>query len=254
MPPNAQPPRSIYDIPLPDPPGSFLASRPHLPYLLPFFCFILFFLPSMFGNLAGLHWEQLWITYHPLIYFTKTIVAALLLYLLWTHYTKIRWTHLPLGLLLGLLGTPLWIGATYLTHSLGLTNPTPIITYNPDLMLPLDHQRWLFFFIRIAGPTLVVPLMEELLFRDFLQRTLLNSADFQSVPIGTYSLRSLLLMSAFFAVNHGASMLLPGFLYGLLMGLLVIRTKSLGACILAHAATNLTLYLYCIHTGDWQFM
>jgi membrane protease YdiL (CAAX protease family) len=38
------------------------------------------------------------------------------------------------------------------------------------------------------------------------------------------------------------------------MGLLLIRTRSLGACILAHALTNLTLYLYVIYTGDWQFM
>jgi membrane protease YdiL (CAAX protease family) len=60
-------------------------------------------------------------------------------------------------------------------------------------------------------------------------------------------------MALLFGLNHG-SMWPAGILYGLLMGLLLIRTRSLGACILAHALTNLTLYLYVIYTGDWQFM
>ena len=47
---------------------------------------------------------------------------------------------------------------------------------------------------------------------------------------------------------------MSGVVYGLLMGVLVIRTKSLGACIVAHGVTNFTLYLYVIYTGDWQFM
>jgi membrane protease YdiL (CAAX protease family) len=60
-------------------------------------------------------------------------------------------------------------------------------------------------------------------------------------------------MSVLFGINHG-SQWPAGILYGLLMGVLLIRTKSLGACIVAHGVTNLSLYLYVVYTGDWQFM
>ena len=60
-------------------------------------------------------------------------------------------------------------------------------------------------------------------------------------------------MSLAFGLNHGSEWP-EGILYGLLMGLLLLRTKSLGACIVAHAVTNWSLYLYVIHQGDWQFM
>ncbi len=244
-----------YDSPLPDAPASYFAARPQLPYIIPFFCFLIFFIPSALPTIGGINFEKLWFNWHPFIYAAKTLTAAILLYCFWHYYTKIRWTHLPLGLLAGLLGTPLWIGTAYLTYALHLSHsPAPDTIYNPDLMLPIDWQRQLFLFIRVAGPTLVVPVMEELFFRDFVFRSLIDSANFQEVPIGKFTWTSLLLMSALFGINHGVLMLLPGFLYGLLMGILLIRTKSLGACITAHATTNLTLYLYCIYTKDWQFM
>jgi len=34
---------------------------------------------------------------------------------------------------------------------------------------------------------------------------------------------------------------------------LLIYTKSLGACIIAHATTNLLLALYVLKTHDWSF-
>jgi membrane protease YdiL (CAAX protease family) len=72
--------------------------------------------------------------------------------------------------------------------------------------------------------------------------------------VGTFTWPALLGTAAIFGINHGFAFFLPGVAYGLLMGVLLIRTKSLGACIVAHGITNWTLYLYVIYTGDWQFM
>jgi uncharacterized protein len=249
-----------YNAPIESPPGGapgLFAARPHLPYLLPFLAYLLVMLPGSLPTLAGIDFAKLWFNYLPFVYFTKTLLAAILLIALWKYYTPIRWqlSHLPLGLLIGLLGTVLWIASTYAAQALGLSQPpAPATLYNPDHMLPIDWQRWLFLFIRVAGPTLVVPIMEELFFRDFLMRALVAGIHFDDIPVGTFSWLSLLVMSAAFAFNHGPMMLVPGFLYGLLMGLLVIRTKSLAPAIIAHGMTNFSLYLYCIYTGDWQFM
>jgi CAAX prenyl protease-like protein len=113
--------------------------------------------------------------------------------------------------------------------------------------------RWGYLCVRVVGPTLVVPVMEELFFRDFLQRALVRGARFEDVPIGTFTWFSLIGMSLLFGVNHGAEWP-EGIVYGLMMGVLLVRTKSLGSCIVAHAMTNWTLYLYVIYHGDWQFM
>jgi len=93
--------------------------------------------------------------------------------------------------------------------------------------------------------------MEELFWRDFLWRALIRGSRFQEVAVGTFSWVSLLVVSAIFGAEH--HQWVAGVGYGLLMGGLLLRTKSLGACIVAHGVTNLTLGLYVICTADWQF-
>lgn len=232
-------------------PAAWFAVRPQLPYLIPFFAYVLFFLPPAISPSLEPLWKQL----HPLLYLAKTLTTAALLWYFWPFYTRIRWTHLPLGVALGLFGTVLWIASTFFAQHLGLAKPPAASKlYNPDVELQQHWQRLIFLCIRVAGPALVVPVMEELFFRDFVMRAFIRGAHFEDVPIGSFTWLSLLGMSALFAINHGTGMLLPGFLYGLMQGILLIRTKSLGACIVTHGITNWTLYLYVIYTGQWQFM
>jgi len=236
---------------------AFLDDRPQLPYLIPFMAFVALMLPATFGD----DWKKFWHHYHPYIYAAKSIVAAVLLYYLWHYYTPIRWggwSKLRWGLLAGLLGTPLWILTEYACQHIGLVQrPDPATFYNPYNELGSTAAIWAYLFIRIAGPTLVVPVFEELFFRDFLMRALIRGARFQDVPVGSFTWFSFLGTALLFGLNHGippAGGWPQGILYGLLMGCLLIRTKSLGACMLAHAVTNLTLYIYVVCRGDWQFM
>ncbi len=234
--------------------ATWVADRPQLPYLIPFLAYVGLMAPATFGHLGGIDWEQLWRDYHPLIYFLQNASAAVLLWCFWDYYAHIRWTHLALGALVGLAGTVVWVGIEYSCQHLGLSKiPDPAKFYNPDLLLHTTAARWTYLCIRIVGPTLVVPVMEELFFRDFLQRALVRGARFEDVPIGTFTGFSLIAMSLLFGINHGAEWP-EGIAYGLMMGILLVRTKSLGSCIVAHAVTNWTLYLYVIYRGDWQFM
>jgi CAAX prenyl protease-like protein len=118
--------------------------------------------------------------------------------------------------------------------------------------------RVVFLVIRVAGPTLVVPVMEELFYRDFLMRAFIGGSRFEDVEPGTFvrgdwkSWLSVVGTAAVFTASHIQRP--SAFLWGLMMGTLMVRTKSLGACIVAHAVTNLVLYLWVIWSGDWQFM
>ena len=234
-------------------------SRPALPYVMPLFAFLLVMLPASFGHIGGIDWDGIWKKFHPELYAVKTILAASLLWYFWPCYTRIRWSKLWAGAVVGIFGTVLWIGTELAARRIGLALPfNPSDIYNPDQQIGGGWRETAFLCIRVAGPTLVVPIMEELFFRDFLMRLLISwnrRVNFQDIPVGAFTWPSLLAMSVVFGLNHGIQHLFfPGFLYGLLMGLLLIRTKSLGACIVAHGVTNFTLYLYVIWTGDWQWM
>jgi CAAX prenyl protease-like protein len=228
-------------------------NRPEIAYILPFFAFLVLMLPLNLGHFAGVDWQALL----PVLYPLRTLAAAVLLWLFWPYYTRIRWTKLGLGALVGVIGTVLWVGTEIACRQVGLAGmPSNADIYDPDKMLGGMWGGWaevLYLCLRVAGPTLVVPVMEELVFRDFGMRLLVKPGRFEEVPVGTFTWLSFLGVAAMFGLNHGR-MFMAGIVYGLLMGVLLIRTKSLGACIVAHGVTNFTLYLWVIYTGHWDFM
>lgn len=247
----------LYDSTHDDQPRDLFHDRPQLPYLLPLLVFIAVMLPGSFGSFAGLDWKHLWFTYHPAVYGAKTVVGAALLVYFWKYFTPIRWTHIPTGVIVGLIGVPIWVLVEYASQSVGLTNKPnladPYVFYDPTKQIPDPMWRYAFYAIRVLGPTLVVPFLEELFFRDFLMRALIRGGRFQEVAVGSFSWLAVIGSSVLFALNH--IQWPSGFVYGMMMALLVVRTKSLGACIVAHGVTNFVLYTaYCIPFGDWQFM
>jgi hypothetical protein len=103
---------------------------------------------------------------------------------------------------------------------------------------------------RIAGAALVVPLMEELFWRSFLQRWV-QQHDFLALDPARIGLKALLIASALFAVEH--LQWLAGLVAGLAYGWLYIRTRNLWAPIVAHAVTNGLLGADVVATGRWSF-
>jgi uncharacterized protein len=143
----------------------------------------------------------------------------------------------------------------------------------PDVLIPGYREHWLFqnslmgklktsiegqflddplvLFFRTMRAVVIVPIVEELFWRAWMMRWLIKP-DFEQVPLGTYELRSFLITAALFASEHG-----PYWEVGLICGLVfnwwMVKTKSLGDLILAHAVANLALSLYTIYTKQWQY-
>ena len=111
---------------------------------------------------------------------------------------------------------------------------------------------WLFGWIavRLLGASLLVLVIEEYFWRGFLLRWIINP-DFQKVAIGTFSWPSFLLTTLLFASEHNRR--LVGLIAGAAYNLLLYRTRSLYACIIAHGVTNLALGIYVLTTGAWSF-
>jgi uncharacterized protein len=143
----------------------------------------------------------------------------------------------------------------------------------PDLLIPGYRQHWLFqnaltgslrssipvdlredlavLLFRTIRAVVLVPIIEELFWRAWLLRWLI-AADFENVPLGTYTRGSMWISAVLFASEHGPYWEV-GLIAGLAYNFLMIRTKSLGDCILAHGITNGALSLFVILTGRWEY-
>jgi uncharacterized protein len=106
-------------------------------------------------------------------------------------------------------------------------------------------------FLRSLRAVAVVPIVEELFWRGWLLRWMIDT-DFERVPLGTYSAASFWAVALLFATEHG-----PYWDVGLAAGIVfnwwMIRTKSLGDLILAHAVANACLSAYVISAGKWEY-
>ena len=108
-----------------------------------------------------------------------------------------------------------------------------------------------FLAVRIAGSALVIPVIEELFWRGWLMRWSI-AHDWQQVPLGAYRAGSFWLVALIFASEHGPYWE-GGLAAGAIYGGWLVRTKSLGDCVLAHSVTNLALGIYVVAAGQWQY-
>lgn len=148
-----------------------------------------------------------------------------------------------------------------------------VIWIGPDLLWPAYRQHWLFqnsltgqatsaisesarsnllfVIIRVLGSVALVPVIEELFWRGWMMRWLIRN-DFWTVPVGAYTAASFWIVALLFASEHG-----PFWDVGLITGLIynwwIVRTKSLGDCVLAHAVTNGCLAAYVLAANRWQY-
>lgn len=149
-----------------------------------------------------------------------------------------------------------------------------LIWVGPDLLFPAYRQHWLFqnaifgqlspstipesvmksplvLWPRILQAVVFVPILEELFWRAWLMRWLI-SPQFGKVPLGAYQAGAFWITAALFASEHG-----PYWDVGLIAGVAynwwMVRTRSLGDCILAHAVTNACLCGYVVATRHWEY-
>jgi uncharacterized protein len=224
-------------------PGPAISSRrDDAAYIVPMAVFMAFI---WVGGNAG---------WYPFAYVARTAIVPVLLWVFWHHYTKIQWTHLGLGLLFGVIGIVQWVGVEELLCWVWPEywrpggHPPP---FNPTKEFASPMALYAWYAVRTLGPVLVVPVMEELFWRDFVYRTIAAPNDFKMVEVGHWDKTAFLGTAAAFVLVH--PQWLTALCYALLIGWLLVKTKSLGACIVCHAVTNLLLAVYVLAFKQWQY-
>jgi CAAX prenyl protease-like protein len=218
-----------------------MLKHPAVPYVAPFLVFLVFL--SIGGKLGLGVWE------FP---FRVAVLSAVI----WFFSRKALDLRMP-----------------YFLASVGAGALVFLVWIAPDYLVPGWRQHWLFsnaltgtaenrlppgyelspmvLIFRGIRATIIVPIVEELFWRGWLMRWLINP-DFEKVPLGAYTPASFLLTALLFASEHGAYWEV-GLAAGLIYNAWMIRTKSLGDCILAHAVTNGILSAYVVFANKWEY-
>ncbi len=213
---------------------------------LPFAIYMLFILIS--DLLESVLPEGMTADIIPILYPVKILAVTVVLVIFWKSYSELRLEAFTVGHIFAALGTGvlafvLWIHADWDFATMGTLD-----AYDPNIL----PEKWFYAFIgvRIFGASVIVPIFEEIFWRSFILRYIIDP-DFTSVKIGTFSWASFLICAVLFGLEH--HYWLAGIVTGLFYSLLLYRTRNIWYCIIAHGITNLLLGIYVVNTGHWRF-
>jgi CAAX prenyl protease-like protein len=215
-----------------------LGRSPFTARVAPFVIFVM--LTALQGKLGPN--SQYW------VYAAKTLVGAFLIWAMWPIVTEMRWAFSWEAAAIGVFVFVFWVGLDpYCPKWFKIDG-----VWNPNLAFGAGSPLALGFIIfRVIGSSTIVPHMEEVFFRSFLYRYIIK-VHFLSVPLNQFDLRSFLITSILFGIEHG-NQWLAGVLCGFCYQWLVIRKNRLGDAMTAHAISNLLLGIYVAWKGQWQF-
>jgi CAAX prenyl protease-like protein len=236
-------------------------------YCLPFLVFMVVGAFEPYGPTKGIFAEEHgFVTYnlYPYVYTLKIILTSLAMLWVWPGYRQFPWKVSGLAVLVGAVGAVLWVGINkgqqyvdpgFLTEwGLGsLTKLGARSGFNPlDQLRDEPAWAWMFLVIRFFGLVIVVPIIEEFFLRGFLMRYFIH-IDWWTVPFATVTPVALLIGTGVPMLMHPQEMI-AAFVWFSMVTWLMIRTKNIWDCVVAHAVTNLLMGLWVVFSGDWWLM
>jgi CAAX prenyl protease-like protein len=231
-------------MPAPAPaPAPVSAPSNALPWVAPFAVFMIWL---AVGPSLGLPqpWESI---------ARVAVLAAVLLTVSRDVVFALRVQHPLMSIALGVAVCALWVAPDQLvpgwrSHWLFTNSITGKVT---NSIPPEEFANLLVVTLRVVRAALLVPILEELFWRGWLPRWLINN-DFAQVPLGTFNTMGFVGTAVLFASEHG-----PFWEVGLLCGLIynayMWKTKSLGDLMLVHGVTNLALSGFVLVTKQYAY-
>lgn len=179
----------------------------------------------------------------------KTLVVAGLLVFFWSRFQELKapifvnWQEALVTVGVGLGVYALWVRMDWPWAIQG-----ELSDYNP--FVAGSTLGLVLAIIRIFGASVIVPIMEELFWRSFLIRYIVN-ANFETVRLGTFTIGSFAATVVLFGLEH--NLWLAGMMAGICYNGLLYWTGRLWPCIIAHGITNLVLGIHVLTTGEWHW-
>ena len=206
------------------------------------------------------HDEAPWYRHWPeqLFYPIQTVVCLVVLGFFWKHY-EFRWSNgVWIGAVAGLVGIGFWLLPTTLYDHLGMTGkPDGFFEkltglaprkegFDPEVF---EHPAayWSSLILRFLRAVVVVALVEEIFWRGFLMRFLLDmDGNYWKVPFGKPAWISFVVVTLAFVLAHAPIDYLGAVVYGALTYGVAVWTRSLLACVVMHGVANATMGAYAL--------
>src|SRR4029079_7812868 len=151
------------------------------------------------------------------IYVGKSLLGAIMLWLVWQNVKERRWTVSLEAVAVGVLVILVWVGID--PYYPKLVHPEK--PWNPHAQFGVGSGLASFFVLaRILGSSLVVPGMEEMFYRSFFYRYIIKP-EFEGVPLRQFHLIAFLITCTMFGFVHREW--LAGILCGMSYQWLVLR-------------------------------
>jgi CAAX prenyl protease-like protein len=221
-------------MPMPDSSAPKTRVSEFLPYVVPFIVFAGFtYLVPVF-NLSK-----------ALVYPAKTLSVTALLFFYWPRVRhEIKVTLDLNAVLAGIAVFIIWVGFENLYHKIGSESG-----FNPFELAQGPHA-YLLIASHLFGAVVVFPVMDELFWRSFALRFLINT-NFTRYALGTFTWFSFVFVSIAFGLEN--QRWLPGIFAGLIYAMLLYQKKNLFSPILAHGVANFLIGVYVIVNNEWGF-
>ncbi len=181
------------------------------------------------------------------IYPAQTILCGALLLWFRRCYEFHRLKNVAFTLLLAVAVFGIWIAPQYFLNFAPRT-----AGFDPTSLENNSATYWSTILFRFLRLVVVVPLAEEIFWRGFLLRFVINER-FERVPFGKFNWLSFAIVTVAFTFSHSRPDWPAAFITGALYNVIAYRTQSLASCVLAHAVTNLLLGLWIMQTRQWGF-
>jgi CAAX prenyl protease-like protein len=243
-----------------------------LAHVVPLVAFMVIMLPWQFvGDL--IEWK------HPLapwwrrypehwLYPLQSLIAIVLLLFFRKNYNfKVSPRGVLIGVLMGAVGISFWLLPTHLHMVLGLEGDQEgwlkwfgVMPrddgFNPqdlsDIFGGSPSVYWTTLILRFFRAVVVVALVEEIFWRGFLMRFLLNpDRDYWAVPFGKPAWVSYAVVTLAFVLVHQPVDYVGAFVFGSIMYGVAVWTRSLMACVIMHGVANLLMGIYALYYAKY---
>jgi exosortase E/protease (VPEID-CTERM system) len=178
------------------------------------------------------------------LYPLRALMPLIPFWLFRSFYADLRWSWSWAPIVFGFVVFVLWVALE--------PPPNPeVVAVIPNALADMPKAAAAFWLIaRVFGSVIVVPVAEELAFRGYLLRRLID-ADFTAVSPKQFTATSFLISSVAFGMLHGRWF--AGVLAGMIYAAAQYRRGKISDAIVAHVVTNALIAAYVLGFGEWNF-
>ena len=211
-------------------------------------------------NFLGIH---IYYADYPRIYVLKILLTLAAIGFVWPGYRQMVpelgwWRISLLAIVVGAVGIVVWIALAFCCSWVMLKMGWSMSLGTRSAFNPLERfagrpgLAYGFLAVRFFGLVMLVPVLEEFFLRGFVMRFVVE-ANWWRVSLGQMTRLAVVLGTAVPVFLHPGEALAAAVWFSAVTWLM-LRTRNIWDCIVAHAVTNLLLGIWVVGSGQWWLM